>query len=151
MGGGGAGRPRVPLLPPRWRADRAGSGDGYFRLERDLRDAAARSRQYAGRGFAAGNGRPGHRCSGFEQDRSVARVLFADGATAEADIVIAADGIHSELRPYVFPPSSPVFMARSLTAAWWRMSAGRTGRPTAGKCGSAREGISAAFRSAPAS
>ena len=28
---------------------------------------------------------------------------------AEADVVIAADGIHSELRPYVFHPSQPVF------------------------------------------
>jgi len=50
----------------------------------------------------------GHRCTGFEQDGDVARVSFANGATAEADIVIAADGIHSELRPYVFPPSTPV-------------------------------------------
>jgi 2-polyprenyl-6-methoxyphenol hydroxylase-like FAD-dependent oxidoreductase len=51
----------------------------------------------------------GHRCSGFEQNGSAARVSFANGASAEADIVIAADGIHSELRPYVFPPSRPVF------------------------------------------
>jgi salicylate hydroxylase len=56
-----------------------------------------------------GTVRAGHRCSGFEQDSSAARVSFANGASAEADIVIAADGIHSELRPYVFPPSSPVF------------------------------------------
>jgi salicylate hydroxylase len=49
-----------------------------------------------------------HRCTGFEQDGSTARLAFANGATAEADIVIAADGIHSELRPYVFPPSAPV-------------------------------------------
>ena len=51
----------------------------------------------------------GHRCTGFEQDGDVARVSFANGAVAEADIVIAADGIHSELRPHVFPPSRPVF------------------------------------------
>src|SRR3982074_3247372 len=38
----------------------------------------------------------------------MARLSFANGTTAEADIVIAADGIHSELRPYVFPPSKPV-------------------------------------------
>jgi salicylate hydroxylase len=50
----------------------------------------------------------GHRCTGFEQDSNMAQVSFANGATAEADIVIAADGIHSELRPYVFPPSAPV-------------------------------------------
>jgi salicylate hydroxylase len=51
----------------------------------------------------------GHRCTGFDQDGSIARVSFANGASAEADIVIAADGIHSELRPYVFASSQPVF------------------------------------------
>lgn len=51
----------------------------------------------------------GHRCIGFEQDGGTARVKFANGAAAEGDIVVAADGIHSELRPYVFPPSTPVF------------------------------------------
>src|SRR5436305_14915604 len=50
----------------------------------------------------------GHRCTGFEQDGDMARLSFANGVTAEADIVIAADGIHSELRPFVFPPSKPV-------------------------------------------
>jgi salicylate hydroxylase len=51
----------------------------------------------------------GHRAVGFEQNGDTARVKFANGATAEADVVVAADGIHSELRPYVFPPSKPVF------------------------------------------
>jgi salicylate hydroxylase len=51
----------------------------------------------------------GHRATGFEQRGDKARVTFANGATAEADVVVAADGIHSELRPYVFPPSKPVF------------------------------------------
>ncbi|MCG6877196.1 MAG: FAD-dependent monooxygenase [Betaproteobacteria bacterium] len=50
-----------------------------------------------------------HRGIAFEQVADVARVKFANGATAEADVVVAADGIHSELRPYVFPPSKPVF------------------------------------------
>src|SRR6476646_9475574 len=51
----------------------------------------------------------GHRATGFEQHGDVARVSFANGTSAEADAVIAADGIHSELRPHVFPPSNPVF------------------------------------------
>jgi salicylate hydroxylase len=51
----------------------------------------------------------GHRCTGFEQRADVARVSFSNGAAAEADVIVAADGIHSELRPYVFPPSNPVF------------------------------------------
>src|SRR5207244_4729734 len=36
-------------------------------------------------------------------------VSFANRAAAEADLVVGADGIHSELRPHVFPPSRPVF------------------------------------------
>jgi salicylate hydroxylase len=53
--------------------------------------------------------RAGHRATGFEQTEDRARVLFAGGASAEADVVIAADGIHSELRQFVAPPSRPVF------------------------------------------
>ena len=51
----------------------------------------------------------GHRATSFAQDGHQARVSFANGAVAEGDVVIGADGIHSELRPYVFPPSRPVF------------------------------------------
>jgi salicylate hydroxylase len=51
----------------------------------------------------------GHRCSGFEQSGDVVRVSFANGAIVEGDLVIAADGIHSELRQHVTPPSRPVF------------------------------------------
>jgi salicylate hydroxylase len=51
----------------------------------------------------------GHRCSGFEQDGNKACVSFANGVSAEADIVIAADGIHSTLRPYIVQSSEPVF------------------------------------------
>jgi salicylate hydroxylase len=51
----------------------------------------------------------GHRCTGFDQDTGGARLTFANGSFAEADIVIGADGIHSELRPYVFASSEPVF------------------------------------------
>src|SRR3954465_12907076 len=47
----------------------------------------------------------GHRCTGFEQTADAARVSFENGAVAEADVVIAADGIPSELRRYVTPPS----------------------------------------------
>jgi salicylate hydroxylase len=51
----------------------------------------------------------GHRCTGFEQVGEVCRVSFANGAVVEADIVVGSDGIHSELRQYVAPPSRPVF------------------------------------------
>jgi salicylate hydroxylase len=51
----------------------------------------------------------GHRATGFEQDDDKARVTFANGAVAEADVVVAADGMHSVLRQHVAPPSRPVF------------------------------------------
>ena len=57
----------------------------------------------------AGTVHTGHRCSGFAQDGRAARLSFANGNSAQADLVIGADGIHSELRAHVFPPSPPVF------------------------------------------
>jgi salicylate hydroxylase len=57
----------------------------------------------------AGIVHPGHRAVGYEEAGGVARVKFANGAVAEADVVVGADGIHSEMRPFVFPPSKPVF------------------------------------------
>ncbi|MGH6624192.1 MAG: FAD-dependent monooxygenase [Burkholderiaceae bacterium] len=79
----------------------------------------------------------GHRAIGFEQDGDLARVKFANGTTAEAEVVVAADGIHSELRSYVSPPSQPVFhgtisyrglVARERLPNWpvdrWQMWAG---------------------------
>jgi salicylate hydroxylase len=61
------------------------------------------------RALPSGVVRTGHRGTGFEQTSEVARVSFANGAVAEGDVVIAADGIHSDLRHYVAPPSRPVF------------------------------------------
>jgi salicylate hydroxylase len=85
----------------------------------------------------AGTVHIGHRAVGFEQNGSVARVAFANGATAEAGVVVAADGIHSELRAHVVPPSRPVFhgtlsyrglVARDRLPNWpmdrWQMWAG---------------------------
>jgi 2-polyprenyl-6-methoxyphenol hydroxylase-like FAD-dependent oxidoreductase len=53
--------------------------------------------------------RTGHRASSVEQIGDRAYVSFTNGAVAEGDIVIAADGIHSALRHHVVPPSRPVF------------------------------------------
>lgn len=56
-----------------------------------------------------GNIRTGHRCIGFEQSAVAARLKFANGETADADIVIAADGIHSVLQKYVVEPKPPEY------------------------------------------
>lgn len=79
-----------------------------------------------------------HRCTGFEPSALLGRALFANGAVAEADAVIGADGIHSELRAQVFPPSRPVFsgsvayrglVPRALVPRWpgdrWLMWLGK--------------------------
>jgi len=50
----------------------------------------------------------GHRCIAFEQDEEQAVITFANGARATADVVIAADGIHSTLQQFVVAPSAPV-------------------------------------------
>ena len=80
----------------------------------------------------------GHRATGFAQEGDIAQVRFASGAVAAGDVVVAADGIHSELRLFVFPPSRPVFsgsvayrglVAHAAIAPWptaaWQMWLGK--------------------------
>jgi salicylate hydroxylase len=62
-----------------------------------------------------GTVRTGHRCTDFRQQDAgengsgSATVVFADGSTASADVVIGADGIHSVLQGFVVAPAEPVF------------------------------------------
>jgi salicylate hydroxylase len=51
----------------------------------------------------------GHRCIAFQQDARAAQLTFANGATAEADVVIGADGIQSVLQSYVVQSSVPEY------------------------------------------
>src|SRR5438874_2630186 len=51
----------------------------------------------------AGTVHTDHRCVGFEDAGDQARVSFANGAAAVADVVVGADGIHSVLRPHAAP------------------------------------------------
>jgi salicylate hydroxylase len=50
----------------------------------------------------------GHKCVAFEQDDAQAVIHFANGAHATADVVIAADGMHSTLQQFVVAPSAPL-------------------------------------------
>ena len=107
---GRAGRPAVAVLPPRRHADRAGAGRRRRRAGTPPSACTAPTSSISSPPhLPAGIVHTGHRAIGFEQNGDIARVSFANGATVEADVVVAADGIHSELRPYVFPPSKPVF------------------------------------------
>ena len=49
-----------------------------------------------------------HKCVGFEQSDQEAILTFANGRRAAADVVVAADGIHSRLQQFVVPPSAPL-------------------------------------------
>jgi salicylate hydroxylase len=119
----------TPIAPVQV-ADASGWNATYGMHRADLVDFLAAN-------LPAGIVNTGHRAVGFEQDAGKARVKFANGNTIEADVVVAADGIHSELRPYVFPPSKPVFhgtisyrglVARERLPDWpmdrWQMWAG---------------------------
>jgi salicylate hydroxylase len=145
---------RVGLGPAveRWGA-RVGPGSSYFRHDGapiapvQVTDASGWNACFGmhradfvellAANLPAGIVHTGHRAVGFEQNADAARVRFANGAVAEADVVVGADGIHSELRPYVFPPSKPVFhgtisyrglVARERLPDWpmdrWQMWAG---------------------------
>jgi salicylate hydroxylase len=70
---------------------------------------------------------PGHRAVSFEQHADRGRVVFENGAVAETDLVIAADGIHSALRRFVTEPTAPVFSGQisyrgvldTSRVPWW--------------------------------
>jgi salicylate hydroxylase len=97
-----------------------------------------------------GNVHPGHRAVSFEQDSASgqdpaprqdppsgqdppsrhagrARVVFENGAVAEADVVIGADGIHSTMQPFVTAKATPVFSGQisyrgvleASRVPWW--------------------------------
>jgi salicylate hydroxylase len=53
--------------------------------------------------------RTGHRCIAFSQHENAARVVFDNGVTSDADVVVAADGIHSVLQRHVAEARPPVF------------------------------------------
>jgi salicylate hydroxylase len=79
---------------------RAGQNVGIHRA--DLLDLLAGQ-------LPPGTVRTGHRCVSFRQDDGTATAGFANGATATADVVIGADGIHSLLQGFVVAPAEPVF------------------------------------------
>jgi len=54
----------------------------------------------------------GHRLAGVEAHGDALRLRFDNGATAEADIVIGADGIDSRVREALFGPEAPRYTGR---------------------------------------
>jgi salicylate hydroxylase len=50
----------------------------------------------------------GHECTDFQQLDTCVRLVFANGRTAEADIVVGADGIRSRMREVIASPAKPI-------------------------------------------
>lgn len=50
-----------------------------------------------------------HKLAGLTEHHDLVEARFADGSTAEADVLIGADGIHSAVREELFGPESPRF------------------------------------------
>lgn len=50
-----------------------------------------------------------HRCDGLTQHSDRVEVQFHNGTTADADVVVGADGIHSTVRKAIMGPESPRF------------------------------------------
>lgn len=90
------------LIAPVRVTDSSGWNATYGMHRADLVDMLAEA-------LPAGVVHTGHRCTGFERYGDVASVSFQNGAVAEGDVVIGADGIHSVLRQHVYPESRPVF------------------------------------------
>ena len=108
------------VVGPILTADSSGWNGMYGMHRADLLDVLASA-------LPAGSIRTDHRCVGFEQDDAVARLRFANGESAEADVVIAADGIQSALQRYVVAPQPPEYsgvrayrglIAREKLPAW---------------------------------
>ncbi len=70
----------------------------WERVYRKLHDAFPGEHYHRGKGMAR-----------FEQSEHAVTVQFADGSTAEADLLIGADGIRSTVRAQCLPELSPLY------------------------------------------
>jgi 2-polyprenyl-6-methoxyphenol hydroxylase-like FAD-dependent oxidoreductase len=70
-------------------------GGGVLIVHRaELLDALARS-------FGSAHFHLGHTCTSFEQDEDEVNVRLMNGETARADVLIGADGLHSQVRSWL--------------------------------------------------
>jgi salicylate hydroxylase len=90
------------LVGPILTTDSSGWNGMYGMHRADLLNALAAT-------LPASSIRTGYRCVGLEQSADTAQLQFANGETAQADIVIAADGIQSVLQKYVVAPTPPEY------------------------------------------
>jgi 5-methylphenazine-1-carboxylate 1-monooxygenase len=80
--------------------------------------------------LGAGTVRTGHRVVGFDQDADGVRVRFAGQDPVRGDVLVGADGIHSQVRAAFYPDEGPprwngVMMWRGATE-WPEFGTGRS-------------------------
>ena len=90
------------VVGPILTADSSGWNGLYGMHRADLLEVLANA-------LPAGVVRTGHRCTGCDPDGDTAVLSFANGARFEADVVIAADGLHSVLQRAVVTPEPPEY------------------------------------------
>jgi len=88
-------------IPGHVNSDSSGTGRMYGMHRADLIEILAGA-------LPAGIVVTGHRCIGCEATDGGGRLRFANGAIAEADVIVGADGIHSVVQEHVVEPSRPV-------------------------------------------
>ncbi|GAA3049981.1 FAD-dependent monooxygenase [Pseudonocardia yunnanensis] len=88
-------------IPGRLSLDSSGTVRVYGMHRADLIEILAGA-------LPAGTVATGHRCVGYEETDGGGRLRFTNGTTADADVVVGADGIHSVLQGHVVEPSTPV-------------------------------------------
>lgn len=69
------------------------------------------------RGVAPGTIAFGHHLQDLQDAKDAMRLVFANGATAEADIVVGADGVRSRVRDYLLSPQPPRFIGAAAYRA----------------------------------
>jgi 2-polyprenyl-6-methoxyphenol hydroxylase-like FAD-dependent oxidoreductase len=74
---------------------------------------------------------PGKRCLGATHDQEGVALRFDDGSEARADLVVAADGIHSALRNSLFGPTSLRYAGQTCYRGIARMASGELGHTCA--------------------
>jgi salicylate hydroxylase len=90
------------VVGPILTTDSSGWNGMYGMHRADLLNALAAA-------LPASSIRTGYRCVGLEQNAGAALLQFSNGEIAQADIVIAADGIQSVLQKYVVAPTPPEY------------------------------------------
>jgi salicylate hydroxylase len=90
------------VVGPILTTDSSGWNGMYGMHRADLLNALAAA-------LPASSIRTGYRCVGLEQNADAAQLQFSNSEIAQADIVIAADGIQSVLQKYVVAPTPPEY------------------------------------------